>query len=170
MFKIIFNTILGLVLIFVWSRFVDLNQIITNLSKANLFYLLPVGLFMLLSPVIRAVRLKVFLSEIKKIALRDLIFLNGAAMILNFFIPIRAGEFLKGVYLNTNYNLSLGKSVIWMFMDRFVDFLVVLMLAAVLFFVVPTILSINFIIVIIIILILALFLAYFIIFQAKFAQ
>ena len=76
MFKILFNTILGIVLIFIWSRFVDLNQIIANLSKTNLFYLGPIGLLMFLSPVIRAIRLKVFLSEIKKIGLKDLIFLK----------------------------------------------------------------------------------------------
>lgn len=167
MLKILFNTVLGIILIFIWSRFVDLNEIVANLSKVNFFLLVPIGLFMLLSPIVRAIRLRVFLWEIKKINLKDLIFLNGAAMMLNFFIPIRAGEFLKGVYLNTNYNLSLGKSVIWIFMDRFVDFLVVLLLAAILFFVVPTALSINFIIIITIILISALLLTYLIVYQQK---
>ncbi len=170
MFKILFNAILGLILIFVWSKFVDLQQIFSTLSKANLIYLGPVIFFMLLSPVIRAIRLKVFLSEIKKIKLLDLIFLNGAAMVLNFFIPIRAGEIVKGVYLNTNYNLPLGKSVIWIFMDRFVDFLAVLVLAAVLFFIVPTTLDIKFITVIAIILISALILTYLMVFKAHFAK
>src|SRR3989344_1708481 len=88
MFKILFNTILGIVLIFVWSRFVDLQQIFATLSKVNLVYLGPVALFMLASPIIRAIRLRIFLAEIKRIKLLDLIFLNGAAMMLNFFIPI----------------------------------------------------------------------------------
>lgn len=168
MFKIIFNTILGLVLIFIWSRFVDLGQIISTLSKVNLIYLIPVFLFMLLSPIIRAIRLKIFLSEIKKISLKDLIFLNGVAMMLNFFIPIRAGEIAKGVYLNTKYDLQLGKSVVWIFIDRFVDFLVVLILAAGLLLVVPTALSITIIIVITVILTLALVLTYLAVFQLSF--
>lgn len=170
MLKILFNTILGLVLIFAWSRFVDLQQIFTILSKVNLVYLAPVAFFMLVSPVIRAIRLKIFLAEIQKIKLPDLIFLNGAAMVLNFFIPIRAGEIMKGVYLNTHYQLPLGKSVVWIFMDRFVDFLAVLVLTAILFFIVPTALSITFITVITIILILALFLIYLMIFKVAFAK
>lgn len=170
MLKILFNTILGIILILVWSRFVDLNQIAVNLSKVNLLYLGPIALFMLLSPVIRAIRLQVFLAEIKKIKLLDLIFLNGAAMMLNFFIPIRAGEFLKGVYLNTNYNLGLGKSVIWIFIDRFVDFLAVLLLTTVLFFIVPTTLSITFITIIVVILFAALLLTYLVVHQVKFAR
>lgn len=168
--KILFNTFLGVILILIWSRFVDLHQILFNLSKVNFIFLGPVILFMLLSPVIRAIRLKIFLAKVKKIKLLDLIFLNGAAMMLNFFIPIRMGEIAKGVYLNTHYNLDLGKSVVWIFIDRFVDFLAVLLLTVVLFFVVPTTLSITFIMIITVILLTALFLTYLMVHQANFAK
>ena len=170
MFKILFNAILGIILIFIWSRFVNLGEILSNLSKVNLVYLGPIFFFMLLSPIIRSIRLKIFLSEIRKIKLLDLIFLNGAAIMLNFFIPIRAGEVAKGIYLNTHYKLNLGKSVIWIFIDRFVDFLAVLTLTLVLFFIVPTALSIKFIIVITIILTIALLLTYLIIHKTDFAK
>ena len=91
-------------------------------------------------------------------------------MMLNFFIPIRAGEIAKGVYLNNRYQLNLGKSVIWIFLDRFVDFLVVLLLAGVLLAVIPTSLSIIVIKIIIIILFLALLLTYLAVFQLDFAR
>lgn len=170
MLKILINTIIGIILILIWSRFVDISQILSNLSRVNPIYLIPVFLFLLLSPILRAARLRIFLSEITKIKLLDLIFLNGAAQILNFFIPIRAGEILKGVYLNTHYKLPLGKSVVWVFIDRFVDFLAVLLLAAILFFLIPTTLSITFVIVITVILISALSLTYLVIHQAGFTQ
>lgn len=170
MIKIIFNSLLGLVLIFVWSRFVDLGQIFATISRVDFLSLVPVFLLMLASPIIRAIRLKIFLSEIKKINLLNLIYLNGAAMMLNFFIPIRAGELVKGVYLNTKYNLHLGKSVVWIFIDRFVDFLTVLFIVAVLFFVIPTSLPLNFIIIIIFITIIIVILVYLIIHQANFAK
>lgn len=168
--KILFNTLFGLVLIFIWSRFVDLRQIISTISTVKFGYLVPVFIFMLLSPLLRAIRLKIFLSEIKKIPLKDLIFLNGAAMMLNFIIPIRAGEIAKGIYLNTRYNLNLGKGVIWIFLDRFVDFLAVLFLTGILLLIIPTALSITFIIVITVILTLALLTTYFAVFQVSFAK
>lgn len=170
MLKILFNTVLGLILIFIWSRFVDLNEIMATLSKINPVYLLPVLLFMILSPFFRAVRLKIFLSEIKKIKLLDMFFLNGAAMMLNFFIPVRAGEFLKGFYLNTNYSLPLGKSVIWIFIDRFVDFLGVLFFAATLFFIVPTALDAKFISILSILLASALAMTYLVVYQPALAR
>lgn len=168
--KILFNIILGLVLIFIWSRFVDIGQILSTISRVNLVYLGPIFFFMLLSPVLRAIRLKVFLSEIMKIKTLDLIYLNGAAMMLNFFIPIRAGEIVKGIYLNTHYKLPLGKSVIWIFIDRFVDFLAVLLLTTLLFFLVPTALGIKFVTILTLILLIALFLTYLTVFRIDFAK
>ncbi len=170
MVKIIFNSLLGIFLIFIWSRFVDLNQILQKISQTNPIFLIPAFFCMFASPFIRAIRLKVFLSQIKKIPLWDLVFLNGAAILLNFLVPIRAGEVAKGVYLNTKYDFRLAKSVIWIFLDRFVDFLVVLLLAAVLLLVVPTALSIIVIIFITIILTLALFLTYLAVFRLDFSK
>ncbi len=170
MIKILLNTLLGLVLIFIWSRFVDLTQIINTLSDINLAFVPAIFFFLLLSLVIRAIRLKIFLAEVKNVPLLDLIFLNGAAMMLNFFIPIRAGEIAKGVYLNAKYQLELGKSITWVFLDRFVDFLAVLLLATILFFLIPTTLSIMFITIIIIILFIGLSLTYLAIFNTFFAK
>ncbi len=170
MIKILFNTVLGIVLVFIWSRFVNLNQIIATISKVHFSGLLLIFIFMLLSLALRALRFKVFLAEVKKVPLLDLIFLNGVAMMLNFFIPIRAGEIAKGIYLNNRYQLNLAKALVWTFIDRFVDFLVVLIAAAPLFFLVPTSLNITFIIIIIVILTLALLVTSVMIWKVKFAQ
>lgn len=170
MLKIIFNTALGVILIFIWSKFVDLPQIWQTISKVSLINLLPVFLFMFLSPFFRALRLKILLSEIKKIGLKDLFFLNGVAMLLNFFIPIRAGELSKGVYLNTKYGLNLGKSIIWIFIDRFIDFLVVLMLASLLFFVVPTSLPATFVLIVSLAFAALTIVTYFAVYQKDFAK
>lgn len=178
MLKILFHTALGVVLILIWSRFVNLGEIFKILSRVNLLSLIPVFLFMFLSPFLRSVRFKIFLSEVKKVPLLALVYLNGVSLFLNFFIPIRAGELAKGVYLNTNYGLHLGKALVWTFIDRFVDFLVVFVLAVVLFFIVPIALSITFntkyqaslITVIIVILIPVLLLTYLAIFQLNFTR
>lgn len=168
--KILLNAIIGVILILIWLRFVNIREIFATISKINPFILVPVFAFMFLSTFLRAVRLKIFLSEVKKIPLKDLFLLNGLAMMLNFFIPIRAGEMAKGIYLNTRYNLNLAKSVIWIFLDRFVDFLVVLILAAGLFFLIPTSLNIKFIIVITIIFFIAILLTWLMIYKKTFTK
>ena len=170
MLKILINTALGIILIFIWSRFVNLAEIFSILSAVNLFYLAPIFLFLLISPIIRAIRLKIFLSKIKQIKLKDLIFLNGVAMILNFFIPIRAGEIAKGIFLHTEYKMNLGKSIVWIFLDRFVDFLVVLFLATILLSVGHLKLSATFQISVALVFITALTLTYLAVFQVKSAR
>ncbi|MBI2020061.1 flippase-like domain-containing protein [Candidatus Daviesbacteria bacterium] len=170
MVKILFNLLFGVILILVWLKFVDVKQIVNTISGLNPKSLIWVFIFLLLSPIIRAIRLKVFLSEIKKIPLKDLIFLSGVAVMLNFFIPIRAGEIAKGVYLSSNYGLKFGKSIIWVFLDRFVDFMVVLLMSVILLVVIPTALNITFIMIITVIFIAALGLSYFAIFKIGFAK
>src|SRR5574341_1296324 len=109
--KLFLNTLGGLILIFIWSRFVNLQDIFETLKTVDLISLVPIFFFMLCSPIIRAIRLKVFLKPVKVILLKDLIFLTGLGLLLNYFVPIRAGEIAKGIYLNNKYNISLSKSV-----------------------------------------------------------
>lgn len=168
MVKILLNILIGIILIVIWLHFVNLPQIITTLGGASFIYLIPIFFCMFFSSSLRALRLKIFLTEVKKVKLKDLIFLNGVSMCLNFFIPIRAGEVAKGVYLNTHYDLNLGKSIIWVFIDRFVDFLVVLLSASLLLSFVPNRLPPNFVVTLTLIFLIVLTMSYLAIFKLRF--
>ena len=170
MLKILINTAIGIALVWIWLQFVNIKEILGLISRINPAMAVPPLLFMFLSAIIRSLRLKIFLSEVKKIPLWDLTLLNGFAILLNFFIPIRAGELAKGVYLNTKYGLNLGKSIIWIFLDRFVDFLVVLILTPILLLTIPTNLPESFSKTSSFILIFALTLTYLAIFQPVFTK
>lgn len=143
--RITFNTLLGVVLVIVWLQFVDVKQILEKLQTVNLTILVLVLAFMVLSALIRSFRLKVFLKPIKQVNILDLFYLGGVAMMLNFFIPIRGGDIAKGLYLSKNYELSVGKSVIWIFLDRFLDFFASIFLSSLLLLFVPTNLPASFV-------------------------
>ncbi|TSC63890.1 MAG: hypothetical protein G01um101493_301, partial [Microgenomates group bacterium Gr01-1014_93] len=168
--KILINTLVGIGLIFIWLQFVNIKDILNTLKNVEILKIVPVLFFLFLSAVIRTFRLKIFLGSIKKIPLLDLIFLNGVATILNFFITIRGGEVAKGVYLHTEYGMPLGKALVWIFLDRFFDFLVVLGLSAILLLLIPTALSINIIIVITAIFTVGLFVTYLIVYKKDLAE
>ena len=170
MFKIIFNTLLGLVLIFVWLQFVSLNEIKTNLATVKPASLLPIFFFLWLSVAIRAFRLQLVLSKVRKISLIQLLFLNGAATILNFLIPIRGGEIAKSFYLSQNYDLPVGKTIVWIFLDRFLDFLVVFIVGALLLTLVPTNLGSDITQIVIFGSIILVLVAYLMVFQTKIAR
>lgn len=127
--KIGVNSIIGLLAVILWLYFVDLTDIIFRLRQANLLYLIPASICLILSLALRTYKLKFFLSPIRKIKFYELLALNGVAGMLNFLIPIRAGEVTKGFYLSKTYSIDLSKAVMWVFVDRFLDFLYVLIVA-----------------------------------------
>lgn len=123
--KILINSLLGLILIFIWSRFVDFVVLISTLKSVQPIYgLFFVGVF-ILSGVLRSLRLKLLLGKYQ-INLKDIMMLNFLSQFLSFFIPIRAGEVTKSVYLASQFGLPFGKTIVWVFIDRFLDFWVVI--------------------------------------------
>lgn len=141
--KITFNSLLGIILVFIWLKFVNLEEIIVAISKVKFISLIPIVLFIFTAQILRSIRLKIFLAPVTKIKLSDLIFLNGVATMLNFLIPIRAGEVAKALYLSKNYEISVKKALVWIFLDRFIDFLAVLVLVGPLLLFIPTKLPTN---------------------------
>lgn len=135
--RITLNTALGLVLIIFWLKLVDLNSILNQLRQVNYIYIVPFIFFFAFSSVLRSIRLKLLLHEFK-LPLKDLLPLTYLSQLLSFTIPLRLGELSKAVYLSTEYDLSFAKSVIWIFLDRFFDFWILLILVFSLLFFIPT--------------------------------
>ncbi len=135
--RILANTLLGLVLVFVWTRFVDIEEIADILQRAEIKFALLFFAFFLFSAVMRALRLKLLLGNYK-LPFKDVLMLNLLCQFLSFMIPIRAGEITKSAYLTSQFDLPLGKSLIWVFVDRFFDFWVVVALIAIFILFIPT--------------------------------
>jgi uncharacterized protein (TIRG00374 family) len=135
--RILINTAIGAVLIFFWLSLVDLNEILHELQNFNLLYILPFVFFFALAGFFRALRLK-FLLRQYNLPLKNVAFLTYLGQLLSFTIPLRIGELAKGVYLSTEYNLPAAKSVVWIFMDRFIDFWMLLFCALILLIFLPT--------------------------------
>lgn len=172
--KIIFNTLLGLVLILIWLHFINLDQMITTIKTINPAVLSLFFLFFILSTLFKSLRLKFLLNKYP-FELKELLFLNFISQFLSFSIPIRAGEIAKGVYLSSRMGNGTGpvsrqphptsslsqsfaagvrwgtpstatrpaqkvnllKTLLWVFIDRFLDFWVYIIIVAVLVLMVP---------------------------------
>lgn len=137
LFRITLNTLLGLGLVYVWSRFVNLEEIIQTLSRVNPVYILIAFCFYFSSTILRGLRLTLLLSSFN-FPLKDSTLLTALSQFLSFLIPIRAGEVSKAVYISTQFNQPLGKSVIWVFLDRFLDFWAVFFLIGLGLILIPT--------------------------------
>ncbi len=135
-YRIIFNSVLGLVLIFVWSRFVNFPQLLNRLGTTDPKITLLFFLFFIISGVLRGLRLQVLLAKYP-LSFKESVMLTFLGQFLSFLIPVRAGEIAKSVYLTSHFDVSLAKTVVWIFIDRFLDFLIVLLLIVLLLPLVP---------------------------------
>src|SRR3989344_1892628 len=135
--RIALNSLLGAILIYFWFGLIDFNHVLEELKRINYFSLFPFILLFLLSGVIRAWRLKILLSDFK-LRLKDMIPLTYLGQLLSFTIPLRLGEISKAVYLSTEYKLDFSKSIVWILLDRFLDFWVLLLMVFILLLFIPT--------------------------------
>lgn len=118
--RIIVNSILGVVLIAVWLKFVNLSEISQTLKRVETSYILWFFVFYTLSTTLRSLRLKKLLAKYP-VSLKNLIFLNFLSQFLSFMIPVRAGEITKSVYLGAHLDIPFAKAVVWVLLDRFLD-------------------------------------------------
>lgn len=136
--RVLINTTIGVVLIYFWLKLVNLEEILLTLKSFNLLILIPSAFFMVLASILKAIRFKVLISKEVNIPSFKMINLTFLSQLLSFTIPVRAGEVAKGVYLSTEYGLHFGKAIIWVFLDRFLDFWAVLSLSLALLLIIPT--------------------------------
>lgn len=132
------NTAIGVALVYFWLKLVNIQEILHALEDFNPLLLVPAVLLMAFATTIRAIRFKVLLSKSINISYSRIINLTFLSQLLSFTIPIRLGELTKGVYLSTEYNLHFGRAVVWVFLDRFLDFWAVLGLSLVFLSIIPT--------------------------------
>lgn len=130
--KILINSLIGAVLIFVWFKLVNLAEIGQVIEQVRGEYLILFFVFFVVSTILRSYRLKILLKEYR-LGLVDLTKLTFISQFLSFFIPIRAGEIAKSVYLHTQRDIPLAKIIIWILLDRFLDFWSVLLLLCLIF-------------------------------------
>lgn len=140
--RIIGNSLLGVILIAIWLKFVNLGEVVTILKTADLKVVFLFITLFILTTFTRALRLRLLLSSYP-IPLKDVTMLNLISQFLSFMIPIRVGEVAKSVYLTSQFNLPLGKTVIWVLVDRFLDFWGVLLVITTFLIFVPTVLPLK---------------------------
>lgn len=135
--RITANSLLGVILIFVWTRFISFETIGGILKNTNIAVALLFCVAVVLSGVLRSFRLKLLLKNYR-FSYRNLLTLTYLSQFLSFLIPLRAGELTKSVYLSTQHNIPFGKTLSWVFIDRFLDFWMIIILISIFMLLTPT--------------------------------
>ena len=134
--KVTIGLLVGIGLLFLVSRFVDLPTTIQVLKQnlttpRGILFALLSGAAFLLAFSIRGVRWKLFINPIGKISTFKAIQLFLVGIFLNFLLPVRGGEVAKSLMLKRIANIPVSKSLPTVAMDKALDLLPALFIMAV---------------------------------------
>jgi len=133
--RVVFGLLLGIGMIFLISRFVDISTTVSILrrhlttTQGVLFALLAATSFIAAFS-IRGMRWRLFLSRICKITTLKSIQIFWVAVFLNFLLPVQGGEVAKCLILKQTNKIPISKSLPTVAMDKSLDLMPALFIMA----------------------------------------
>ncbi len=134
--KVMLGLLVGIGLLFLVSRFVNVPTILTLLHKnlttpRGIILALLSGVAFLLAWSIRGIRWKLFVNPIGKISILKAIQLYQVGVFLNFLLPVRGGEVVKCFMLKQSTGIAVSKSLSTVAMDKALDLMPALFIMAI---------------------------------------
>jgi len=133
--KVALGLLVGIGLLFLVSRFVNVPTILAMLHKnlttpRGIILALLSGVAFLLAWSIRGIRWKLFVNPIGKISILKAIQLYQVGVFLNFLLPVRGGEVVKCFMLKRSTGIAVSKSLSTVAMDKALDLMPALFIMA----------------------------------------
>lgn len=133
--RILISLLVGVLLIVVWLRFVDTDEMAKYLRRIDLSLMLISALCYIIAYLLRALRWKVILDTVEKTKYYEVISLFFVGMFVNYLIPIRAGEFAKSIFLKKMKGTKISKSLPTVLIDKIMDLFPIILIFVLLPFV-----------------------------------
>ena len=119
---------LGIIFLLIWLRIVDWEQLIHYFQQISIGKGILFSFFYLLAYFFRSLRWCIILRPIKKIPVTKIfpIFMTG--MLVNYLIPVRAGELVKSLLLKSKFKIRIANSLPTVLIDKIFDLLPILLI------------------------------------------
>ena len=117
----IVGIILGAIFLIAWIRIVNWQEFLSYFRDFNLKMVLVFSIFYLLAYFLRSLRWRIILKPIYKMGIMESFSIFMSGMLINYIIPIRAGEIAKSVILKTRENVKISDSLPSIFIDKLTD-------------------------------------------------
>ena len=127
---IVISVILAAVFLFLALRDLNWQIFFTTLKNAQYAFLPIVLLWSSLSFLIRALRLRVLLTNEKKLPLANVFWANMAGYLGNNILPARAGELVRAAYLARKNNIGASYALAVGLVERLMDLIALIVLGS----------------------------------------
>ena len=126
--KVMIGLTIGLLLFYYWIRIIDIDQVFYHISIMEINRLIPALFFYMLAYFIRSLRLYTLKPPELLNSTRPLtVFKNYtyvvAGNMVNYIIPLRAGELIKAYFYKKNHDINWSASLPSIVVDKIFDML-----------------------------------------------
>ncbi len=113
---------LGLLFLIIWIKIVDWDKLLFYLKEGNLKEALMFSFFYILAYFFRSIRWRIILKPVYKMKILESFTIFMSGMLVNYLIPVRAGELTKSFILKSKKGISISKTLPTIFIDKLSDF------------------------------------------------
>jgi len=113
--------VLGAIFLIAWIRIVDWQEFLQSFHNFDLSLVLIFSLFYIFAYFLRSLRWRIILKPVNKMSVWESFTIFMSGMLVNYLIPVRAGEIAKSVILKTKKNVRISNSLPSIFIDKLTD-------------------------------------------------
>ncbi|MCD4795853.1 MAG: flippase-like domain-containing protein [Candidatus Cloacimonetes bacterium] len=113
--------LLGIVFLILWLRIINWQEFIHYFKNFELKSVLFFSLFYVFAYFIRSFRWKIILNPIYKMKISESFAIFMSGLLINYLVPVRAGEVAKSVILKNKREVRISKSLPTVFIDKLCD-------------------------------------------------
>lgn len=126
--NLLLSLLLGFIFLFIWIQMINWQEFIGFFQKFDLTAVLLFSLFYGLAYFLRSLRWRLILKPIVKLPAHRSFFIFMTGLMINYLIPIRAGELTKSFILKVRHDIPVSKSLPTVFIDKLSDLFPILMI------------------------------------------
>ena len=125
-----YTKFIGIVILFIIFLKIDINNFKKIFINLNLYHLLFASILFIPHLFLKSIRWKYILSiQGIKYSIIETFIIYMSALYIGFVTPGRLGEFVKVIYVKNDKNVSYGKGFSSVLIDRFFDFVLLILLS-----------------------------------------
>jgi glycosyltransferase 2 family protein len=122
---LILGSIIGITLILLWLSYIPISEVKAYFKELSPLYVVLASLSYLSAYFVRSLRWNILLSQSIKIPIKDTWLYAMAGNLMNYMIPIRAGELVKSWFVKHNHGQSITHTLPSVFIDKTFDTLAI---------------------------------------------
>ncbi len=129
---LIIGIVSGLFFLILWIKMINWNEFIAYFQDPKIWKVIPFSFFYILAYILRSLRWREIMKPIYKMSRIESFGVFSTGLLVNYLIPVRAGELVKSFVLKIKKQIPVASSLPTIFLDKLTDlFPIILVIVAI---------------------------------------